>query len=263
MIRFIEGVFELLGYEINITKKSNSAGNGFAYSLIRTTATYSPWLQDSDFAQAYSIVNSYTLVDIYRCHELWSLVEEADKLPGVGSFLEVGVWRGGTSGLIGKRLQLLGSNSILYSADTFRGVVKSSIKDSVYIDGEHNDTNTMIVQDLLEQRLYVKNFRILRGVFPDETGKLIPLNEMFKFCHIDVDVYQSAVDILDWIWERLDVGAIIVFDDYGFRNCDGITKYLNERRKKTDCIFIYNVTGQGILIKLGFRKGPKIRKPAN
>jgi O-methyltransferase len=38
------------------------------------------------------------------------------------------------------------------------------------------------------------NVEILEGVFPDQTGHLVE-NEEFRFCHIDVDVYQSANDI--------------------------------------------------------------------
>ena len=38
----------------------------------------------------------------------------------------------------------------------------------------------------------------------------------FRLAHIDVDVYQSAADVLDWVWPRLSPGGVVVFDDYGF-----------------------------------------------
>jgi O-methyltransferase len=52
--------------------------------------------------------------------------------------------------------------------------------------------------------------------------------EEFRFCHIDVDVYQSAKDIVTWLWPRLAIGGIIVFDDYGFPYSQGITTLVDE-----------------------------------
>ena len=41
----------------------------------------------------------HTLVDIYRCYEIWSAVAEAAKLQQ-GDLMEVGMWRGGTGAVI-------------------------------------------------------------------------------------------------------------------------------------------------------------------
>ena len=62
--------------------------------------------------------------------------------------------------------------------------------------------------------------RILEGIFPEETAHLIETGE-FGLCHIDVDVYQSARDAAEWVWPRLQVGGVIVFDDYGFAKSGG------------------------------------------
>jgi O-methyltransferase len=63
-------------------------------------------------------------------------------------------------------------------------------------------------------------------------------------------VYLSARDIVEWVWPRLSIGGIIVFDDYGFIGCDGVTKFLNEEKHKKDRLFMHNLNGHGILIKL-------------
>ncbi len=77
----------------------------------------------------------------------------------------------------------------------------------------------------------------------------LPVNEMFGYCHIDVDVYQSAKNI-DWIREKMIVGGVIFFDDYGFHTCDGITTYVNEQRSLTERIVIHNPNGHPIMFKL-------------
>jgi O-methyltransferase len=242
----------LLGYDYHLNKhKTYLQGNkNFHYGMINTTSSYSPWLEDQEFMKLYQTIRQYTLVDIYRCYEIWSLVEEVSKLPGKAALLEVGVWRGGTSAIIGKKLSLLGSDETLYAADTFTGVVKSTEKDSSYNDGEHSNTNVTLVKKLLYENYKLNNINLLQGIFPEDTQHLIPPATKFRFCHIDVDVYRSAEDIVNWIWDKLLPGGIILFDDYGFITCDGITAFVNEQKKKTDRIFFYNLNGHAILVKL-------------
>ena len=40
--------------------------------------------------------------------------------------------------------------------------------------------------------------------------------------HIDVDVYLSAAATLHWAWPRLSPGGVVVFDDYGSFQCEGV-----------------------------------------
>ncbi len=250
--KIFSGALKRLGYEYNINPRSFyrvGSQKKFSYGLIKTTSSYSPWRDDEAFKRVFEIVKPYTMVEFYRVYELWALVDEVCKLEEKGALLEVGVWRGGTSGIIGKRLEMLGSSETLYAADTFTGVVKSSNLDSHYNDGEHADTNIEIVEKLLYQDLKLNNVKILKGIFPDDTQHLIPAATKFSFCHVDVDVYKSAEGILDWIWDRMIAGGIVVFDDYGAITCDGITEYVNREKFKKDRLFIYNANGHGIFIK--------------
>lgn len=96
----------------------------------------------------------------------------------------------------------------------------------------------------------LNNFELLVGIFPDETGNYIK-SKKFCFCHIDVDIYHSAKDIVDWIWDRLEIGGIIVYDDYGFEHCDGITRFVNEERSKRNRVVVYNLNGHAVEIKTG------------
>jgi len=248
-----------LGYNLTRKRKNQSSQlaseiktsysvDEFQYDTISPTANYAPWLKDREFMNTYSQVIGHTLVDIYRCFELWEIVETIDNLDKSVSFIEVGVWRGGSAAIIGKKLNLLKSDAPLYIADTFAGVVKVSSKDATYKGGEHADTSEAIVRSLLKDKY--NNYKILTGIFPEETSKLIDINERFGFCHIDVDVYESAKDIVEWIWSKLIVGGIIVFDDYGYPTCTGITRYVNGQKNRKDRIIFYNINGHAIMVKL-------------
>ncbi|MEC8805454.1 MAG: TylF/MycF/NovP-related O-methyltransferase, partial [Pseudomonadota bacterium] len=68
-----------------------------------------------------------------------------------------------------------------------------------------------------------------------------------------VDAYQSTKDIIEWCLPRMSQGGVIIFDDYGFRGCEGVTEYVNELMK-IDSInqnyhFIHNLNGHAILIR--------------
>ena len=219
-----------------------------AFDVIRPNSTYSPWKADTRFLDTYAAIRRDTLVDQFRCWELWTLVDQAAKLPS-GALLEVGVWRGGTGSLIARRAKDCGVRDKVYLCDTFTGVVKAGARDPEYRGGEHADASREQVDELLRV-MGVDNVETLAGVFPDETGAGIA-HERFRFCHVDVDVYESARSAVDWIWERMVPGAIVVFDDYGFWNAAGITAYVEEQRSCADRLVFHNLNGHAVFVKLG------------
>jgi O-methyltransferase len=212
-----------------------------SHSVIVPGATYAPWLADAAFLSVYKVIRKNTLVDIYRCYELWQLTLHTRHL--VGNILEVGVWRGGTGCLLASAAP----ESIVYLCDTFKGVPKASVADSSYRGGEHCTPETY-VKDLLKN-LDLHNAAILKGVFPEETGNQCA-SDTFRLVHIDVDVYQSAKDVLSWAWPRVCTGGVVIFDDYGFSSCDGVTQLVNEQRHQQDRVTLHNLNGHAILVKL-------------
>jgi O-methyltransferase len=214
---------------------------------IRPAANYMPWRDDAAFLEIYAAVVRNTMVDKYRLYELWTLVKQSQKL--TGSLLEVGAWRGGSAGVIAASARANGITSPFYVCDTFTGVVKTSEKDGTYRGGEHSDTSRAIVEELLFQKMHLENVKILEGIFPDQTAKGIE-NDKFRFCHIDVDSYESARDVLNWVWPRLVVGGIVVYDDYGFRSAVGVTRHVEEQLALDDRIGIYNLNGHAVVIKI-------------
>jgi O-methyltransferase len=247
MKKTLKKIAQAFGINLNVYEKKQ-LGN-YYYETSSPVATLAPWNGDEAFKRVYDTIKSNTMVDLYRCYELWTLVEQVEKLGQSGDYLEVGVWRGGTSVLIASRLNMLKSTSVLYAADTFTGVVKVTAADTSYVGGEHNNTSLGIVNDLIK-KLKLKNINVLEGIFPDDTVHLVQEPVKFKLCHVDVDIYQSAKDVVSYVWERLIVGGIIIYDDYGFFTCDGITKLVEEQRLLTDRLIIHNLNGHAVVVKL-------------
>jgi O-methyltransferase len=233
------------GYEIRRRPRDPNVG-GPLYGPVNLETTYSPWNGDEAFVAAYRAIVNHTLVDIYRCYELWSLVEQSHKL--TGSIIEVGVWRGGTGTLLAERASTCGISDTVYLCDTFTGVVKASERDSTYRGGEHADSSRSTVERLLSSRK-LSNARILEGIFPEETGCFLE-SATFRLCHIDVDVYRSARDAAEWLWPRLVVGGVIVYDDYGSQGCSGITQHVDEQISFHDRLVLHNLNGHAVVVKI-------------
>ena len=217
------------------------------YGLLTPQSDYRPWDLDEAFLHIFRQIEAYTKVGIPRCFELWELLRQCSSLEG--DVLEVGVWRGGTGVLLAEGARRLWGNArTVFLADTFQGVVKAGPKDDYYKGGEHADTSPEIVEGLA-RGLGLSNVQLLPGVFPEETGGKLE-DRRFCFCHVDVDVYQSAKDTVDWVWPRMPVGGIVVYDDYGFYGCEGVTTLGREDRLREDSVFVHNLNGHGVLIKL-------------
>ena len=225
----------------------------FKHNFNISFATYSPWKEDTEFQQVYKQIKKKTTIDIYRCYELWSLLNQVKNMDG--DLIEIGTYKGGSAALIIKRIsdQINRDSSAhkekVFLCDTFYGVVKSSKNhDNHYTNFEHNDTSFEDVNNFLKS-LNLKNYQILKGIFPDETGHYLE-NKKIKFCHIDVDTYQSAKDITEFLWSKIISRGVIVFDDYGFVGSEGVTKFVNEFIEiNKNLIFLHNLNGHGIIIK--------------
>jgi O-methyltransferase len=217
----------------------------YAYDNLYLLDVYSPWMIDAAFLTIWRSASRNALTDVLRSYELYQCVREVAGIPG--DILEVGVWRGGTGAVLAAAARRWKPDANVWLCDTFSGVVKAGPFDPAYRGGEHADSSQETVVSLLSG-LELTNASILEGVFPDDTASSLA-DRKIALCHIDVDVYQSAADIVTWLMPRMSRGSILVFDDYGFSTCKGITRLVNELRSSGDWIYIYNLNKHAILIK--------------
>ncbi len=231
---------------ISLVIRRRPTWNSFPQETVAPTATYAPWKADKDFQEIHHHAADVTMVDVYRCYELWQLLGEVVDIEG--AILEVGSWRGGTGAILARRAQLLGISAPVYVCDTFCGLVKVGAYDGDYIDGMYNDCTSENVRSLYE-KLGLNNAQVLEGIFPDETGGKVN-SPHIRLCHIDVDIHDAARDIVDWVWPRTSVGGVLVFDDYAQKGPVGITRFVESMRGRSDRIVIHNLNGHGIVVKL-------------
>jgi O-methyltransferase len=215
------------------------------HATLISNATYSPWLVDSEFRSVLARVAGQTLMDEMRLYEIWQLAGQVGYLSG--DAIEIGCWQGGTGCMMSIRIAQMAPTATVFLCDTFSGVVKAGPRDLIYRGGEHADASQHLVEGLANQ-LGLQQVQVLAGMFPEETGKLLD-GRMFKFAHIDVDVYRSAKDSFEWLLPRLVDGAIVVFDDYGFASTDGIRNFIDELQGRPEVAIMRNLNGQATLVK--------------
>lgn len=192
---------------------------------------YKVWTSGPDLNDSFYVVGEKMTkdnrVESFICRDgqlkLIDLAQSVNHLDGVCS--EVGVLRGGSALLISE--QITGE---LYLFDTFSGLPNTASIDG-HIKGEFANTSEREVRELFHGH---QNVIITAGIFP-QTAKIIE-NKKFKFVHLDVDIYQSYKDSLEFFYPRMVVGGIIVMDDYHASECAGakiaIDEFLNDKPEK-------------------------------
>lgn len=206
------------------------------------TPRFAPWL-GRGFARYYAIAAPRTLVSIDRCYMLYTLLSQALNIDG--EILECGVYRGGTAAMMAHVIAEAGSAKKLYLFDTFAGMPETDAeRDTYHRAGDFSDTSL----DAVRAFVGFPQTAIFRpGLIPKSFAGLEAIT--IAFAHIDVDIYRSIIDALEFIWPRLSRGGFVVFDDYGFDTCPGARQAVDEFFSQTPTRPLCLPTGQAIAFK--------------
>ena len=219
---------------------------GLPKDRVKPKSNYVPWETDEEFLTARSKIADLTIVDRMRGYELWRLVLQLSKVPG--DIIEVGAWKGGTGLLLAQAALSFERPCDIFLCDTFKGIVNASDRDPRYVGTELADCSASEVRERATA-LGLENVIVVEGVFPEETGNVVARRH-FRFAHIDVDVYLSAKKSFNAIWNCLVPGGVLVFDDYGFVDCAGVTNFVNEEVVgHPGLLMIHNLNGHAVVVK--------------
>jgi hypothetical protein len=168
------------------------------------------------------------------------LVKRTNKLQG--SAAEVGVYKGGSIALIAFHI----SDKTVYGFDTFEGLPTTK-----NIDRHHKgDFNNVSYKEVKGKLKAFKNIELIKGLFPQETSFFIK-NKKFSLVHLDVDLYQSHLDSLEFFYPRMVKGGVIIIDDYEWHGCPGVTESTNEFFKNKPEKVQKKVQHQAFIVKKG------------
>ena len=137
-----------------------------------------------------------------------------------GEFWEMGVYMGGSAGLIGK----LAPDKILRLFDSFEGVSDPGEKDmpAVKIPLEGPMWKGEWPGDMKRALINIGRDCIVHKGWIPETFKEVPTDAKCAFAHVDTDLYQPIKDSLEFILPRLSSGGFIVVDDFDVPRNPGV-----------------------------------------
>lgn len=203
---------------------------------------FSPWLGKGEFRDYYEVAAPRSIVTIESCYVLLTLLRQAINIEG--DVWECGVYKGGTAAMLAKFLDEKSSEKKLYLFDTFEGMPETDLKRDWHKRGDFSDTDVESVKAYVgfEELCIIK-----KGFIPDTFAGLE--SRKVAFAHIDLDIYKSIIDSMEFIWPRLSVGGFVVFDDYGFPSCPGARMAVDEFFASQKAVPLCLQTGQAVVFK--------------
>lgn len=254
--RLAKGVAGSFGYDFQVFPRSSrdrsaiDSGQESEFYIEWTTpsAIWAAWLGDGEFRDVYNGIESHTVVSSDRCYVLYCLARRALYLPG--DFAECGVYQGGTA-LLASRV-LAGCEKTFFLFDSFEGLPRPDAeKDGPYLsEGVFRATSAEAVKKLASSAHDQVDVRA--GWIPETFAGLD--ERRYAYVHIDVDLYRSTLDCLEYFYPRLTAGAVLVFDDYGFPAARGEKQAVDEFFAAKPEIPIALPTGQALVLKLDQEK---------
>ena len=190
-----------------------------------------------DFDQIYKICSPYTVTSLERMRKLYESVIYLNKNAISGSYVECGVFKGGS--VMNMALTQLNFNQKvhIYLYDTFEGMTSEGKNDVNYL----GESATKILRKQSKRCIcgieevkknmnithYPKEFlHYYKGDVATTLQSGVP--KKIALLRLDTDWYESTKIELEILYPRLVMGGILILDDYG---------YWKGARKATDDYF--------------------------
>lgn len=172
-----------------------------------------------------------------------------------GDFVECGVNYGFLSSAIMKDLDWDSTGKTFYLLDTFSGIDERYLsaqeksgdvvnKNQKWIDDGSYTSNIDAVRANFSEW---KNVNIIQGSIPDTLTEID--STQIAYLHIDMNCTNPEVAAIEFLWDRLVSGAIILLDDYAYYGYQPQKDGMDSWAAKRDIAIASLPTGQGLLIK--------------
>lgn len=192
---------------------------------------------------------AHTMIGLKRLHNTRMLAERAIQNGIPGDFIETGVWRGGACVMLRAVCEAYGErNRKVICADSFEGLPPPNPDEYPADTGDKHHTvkilavsmddvkNAFTAYDLLDDQV-----EFLKGWFKDT---LPSLDRSFALVRLDGDMYESTIQGLDSLYDRLSPGGFLIVDDYGaVPACRQAVQEYREKHNITDELHPIDWTG--------------------
>ncbi len=168
-----------------------------------------------DFYRSIKAKPRTLLLDV-EAVQIYQTVAATAKVPG--DIAEVGTYRGGSALIMAEASK---GKKQIHTFDTFEGLPQVVDFDDKRFSAGQYATPYEEVRALLAKHPFV---HVYQGFFPSTAGPI--KDKRFSFVHLDVDIYQSTKDSLEFFYPRLNSCGAIISHDYS--NAEGVRRAFDE-----------------------------------
>lgn len=166
-----------------------------------------------------------------------------------GDFVECGVYTGLLSQTICHFLDFNRTNKAFYLFDTFKGMPVERMSGRERAMAERG--NAYLYRPSLEiaQSNFAAfpNAHIVQGLLPDSLA-MAPLSRI-SYLSVDLNFAEAERQVMEALWDKLVPSAIVVIDDYAFRDHSEQYAMWNTFAASVGRMIFTCPTGQGLLIR--------------
>ncbi|WP_052323744.1 TylF/MycF/NovP-related O-methyltransferase [Flavihumibacter sp. ZG627] len=165
-----------------------------------------------------------------------------------GDFVECGVNTGAYARAIIDYIDFPSLDKKFYLFDTFGGLVQNQLTSKEKELGFYKHYNHY--EDVYEQ---VKNtfapfnVEVVKGIVPDTLVHC--KSEKIAYLSIDMNVTAPEIAAINYFWDKIVPGGIVMLDDYGFAPHIEQKKAFDTWAKEKSVNILSLPTGQGVIIK--------------
>jgi O-methyltransferase len=167
--------------------------------------------------EPYRSVLPYTMVGIKRLQTLDRLVRQVDEQGVGGDVVECGTCNGGSAAILARVACRSPLGRHTWLLDSFAGLPPASDRDgamALEYTGLCRGQADQVREVLRRVGVPEQAATLVRGWFHETLPTLAV--ERVALLHIDADWYDSVTVCLEHLYDRVQPGGFVVFDDYGY-----------------------------------------------
>ncbi len=182
----------------------------------------------------------------WRVYVAMWVAEQCAQMPG--DFVECGTNTGLMSLAICHHLQFQNLAKHFYLFDTFAGTPleqasESEIDVTKQLQSCYFDCFELATKNFEEYQ----NVTLVQGMIPDSL-QLVEIGPI-SYLHVDLNLAYPERKAMEFFWDRLSPGAMMLLDDYGFKYYDAQKASADEFARSVGKSVLELPTGQGLVIK--------------
>jgi len=175
-----------------------------------------------------------------------------------GSYAEIGIMKGALSFQIMKTLLLHNIEQNFYIFDFFEdeiNIINKNEENQIKEMYERTNYTRFSVNEIMEcsQNINFNNLNCIKGNIELTIPEFLEHNnDRFCFVYIDIDVEKPTLLALEYFWNRLVSGGIIILDDYNSKKWGpfyNVDIFLKNNRNNLEYSNLDNKVKEGLIIR--------------